>query len=268
MIKLILSDMDGTLLDEQGRLPVEFAEVAAELKERGVLFAPCSGRQYFSLLDTFAAYRDEFLFLAENGTMACYQGKELFSCPMPRAQGMAVIETVRSVPRVASVYCGKKNAYVLRDQYTSQLQAELDKYYTQSAIVDDFAEIEDEIIKASFYDAAGDAENNIFSCLEKFSSELQVALSSNYWVDVMRPDINKGAAVQRIQQMFAIAPEECAAFGDYLNDVEFMQSVSYSFAVANAHPAIKKLARFETGSNADHGVITGIRKLIADGLCG
>ena len=47
-----------------------------------------------------------------------------------------------------------------------------------------------------------------------------------------------------------------------------LQAVTYSFAMANAHPDIKKIARFETASNAEHGVIKGIQKLIDDGLCG
>ena len=44
MIRLIFSDMDGTLLDENGNLPAEFGAVYARLKERGIRFAPASGR--------------------------------------------------------------------------------------------------------------------------------------------------------------------------------------------------------------------------------
>ncbi|MDD7055260.1 MAG: HAD hydrolase family protein, partial [Selenomonadaceae bacterium] len=79
MIKIIFCDMDGTLLDEAGKLPAEFPAVAAELRKRGVMFAPASGRQYFSLLDTFKGYEDEFMFLAENGTLVRYREEELFS---------------------------------------------------------------------------------------------------------------------------------------------------------------------------------------------
>ena len=46
MIKLIMSDMDGTLLDENGQLPQGFDDIIRQLQERNVLFAPCSGRQY------------------------------------------------------------------------------------------------------------------------------------------------------------------------------------------------------------------------------
>lgn len=64
MIKVIFSDMDGTLLDESGKLPAEFDEVAAELERRSVLFAPASGRQYYSLIESFPKYVNCFLFFA------------------------------------------------------------------------------------------------------------------------------------------------------------------------------------------------------------
>ena len=47
MIKLVFSDMDGTLLDANGQMPPEFDAVMAELRARGVVFAPASGRQYY-----------------------------------------------------------------------------------------------------------------------------------------------------------------------------------------------------------------------------
>ena len=56
MIKLIFSDMDGSLLDNEGNLPKEFDDMMAKLKERNVMFAPASGRQYYSLIKTFEKY--------------------------------------------------------------------------------------------------------------------------------------------------------------------------------------------------------------------
>ena len=49
MIKLVFCDMDGTLLDERGDLPEGLGAILAELKARGVIFAPASGRQYAAL---------------------------------------------------------------------------------------------------------------------------------------------------------------------------------------------------------------------------
>lgn len=267
MIKMIFSDMDGTLLDEQGQLPDGFDSVIRCLRERGVMFAPCSGRQYFSLLDTFWDYREEFLFLAENGTMVRYRDKELFSSPMDHGMGMQVICAVVDVPHVYTAYCGKKHAYVLESQYDAVFAAEMRRYYTHCTVVRDFEGIDDEMIKASFWDSTGQADCRIYDPLCRFQGPLQVALSSDSWVDVMNADINKGVAVRHVQRSLGVRPEECAAFGDYLNDAELMEAVGYSFAMANAHPAIKQLARYETESNAEHGVLRGIRRLIDAGLC-
>ena len=268
MIKLIMTDMDGTLLDENGNLPPGFNDVMAELKKRDVLFAPCSGRQYFSLLKTFAGYEDDFLFLAENGTIVKYHDEEIFSCPMRRADALEVLEAARENPEAYRVFCGKKDAYILEEQDTDEFRDEFHKYYTHYAAVKSFQEVEDEPIKISLFDAEGKAIESILPTVQRFDGPLQVVASSDWWVDVMAFGINKGIAIQQVQKRLGITPMECAAFGDYLNDTEMMSSVYYSYAVENAHPKIKELARFTTASNKEYGVLQGIQKLIDDGLCG
>ena len=74
--------------------------------------------------------------------------------------------------------------------------------------------------------------------------------------------INKGIAIQQVQKLLHISPRECAAFGDYLNDLEMMSSVYYSYAMANAHPKIKEIANFRAPSNTEHGVMVTIQEFI------
>ena len=266
MIKLILTDMDGTLLDENSQLPEGFDEMMAELKKRGVIFGAASGRQYYSLLETFPAYEDEFLFLAENGTMVMYHGKELFSSPLQKS--FPVLEAGLNLPDIFCVYCGKKDAYIVKEQEKPEYLAELAKYYTHNSVVKNFHEVEDEAIKVSFYDKTGHASTTIYPHLAQFQGRMQVVRSSDFWVDVMCFGINKGIALQQVQKKLRISPKECAVFGDYLNDLEIMSSAYYSFAMANAHHKIKDVARFETASNAEGGVLKGIQRLMDEGLLG
>ena len=94
MIRLIFSDMDGTLLDENGRLPEEFGDLYLRLRERGIISAPASGRQYASLRRTFAPWQEEMIFVAENGTMVVDRGgRELFASPVDRALALSVLQT-------------------------------------------------------------------------------------------------------------------------------------------------------------------------------
>ena len=266
MIKLIFSDMDGTLLTSENKLPAGFDETMAELKKRGVIFCPASGRQYFSLLKTFEKYVDEFLFLAENGTLVMHREIEIFSCPIDRGAVNRILEVTEPLKNILRVWCGKKDAYIRREHDTPAFQAELGKYYTHNAVVDSFDEIDDTPIKVAMFDVTGNCKENIYSYLGEFYESLQVVLSSDFWVDLMTKGINKGVAVQNVQKILGVKPEECAAFGDYMNDYEMIQAVGYGFAMANAHPDLKKVAKFETASNDERGVIVGIQKLIDEGL--
>ena len=266
MIKIIFCDMDGTLLTNENKLPEGFDEMIAELKRRNVIFAPASGRQYAALLRSFEKYRDDFLFLAENGTLVMHKGKEIFSCPIGFDAARKVLAASDDFKNILRVWCGKKDAYILREQNTAEFHAELEKYYTHSGIVDSFNAIDDVPLKVAMFDPTSNSKKNIYDKLTPFYDLLQVVLSSDYWVDVMSPSISKGEAVKNIQRVMNFKPEECAAFGDYLNDCEMLQAVSYGFAMANAHPDLKKFARFEAASNDDAGVLKAINQMIAEGL--
>ena len=266
MIKIIFCDMDGTLLTSENKLPEDFDEMVAELKRRGVIFAPASGRQIFALYRSFEKYRDEFLFLAENGTLVIHRGEEIFSCPLKREDALNVLKVAENFENVLRVFCGKKDAYILREQNRPAFKAELDKYYTHAAVADTFDAVDDVALKVALFDPTAHSKENIYDKLTPFYDSLQVVLSSDYWVDVMSPKISKGEAVKNVQRVMNFKPEECAAFGDYLNDKEMLAAVGYGFAMANAHPALKKVARFETTSNDEGGVFAGIRRLMADGL--
>lgn len=266
MIKIIFSDMDGTLLTDENKLPAGFDEMMLELKHRGVIFAPASGRQYASLIRSFGKYRDDFLFLAENGTIVIHKGKEIFSKPLGFDAAKKVLAASENFDNILRVWCGKKDAYILRGQDTPEYHAELEKYYTHNGVVDTFDGIDDIPLKLAFFDLTSNSRKNIYDKLTAFHNTLQVVLSSEHWVDVMSPGINKGVAVKNVQRVMNFKPEECAAFGDYLNDCEMLQAVEYSFAMSNARPEVKRIARFETSSNNDAGVLNGIRQLMAEGL--
>ena len=266
MIKIIFSDMDGTLLTDTNKLPEGFDEMMSELKKRGVIFAPTSGRQYFSLIKSFPNYVDEFIFLSDNGTLAMKNGKEIFSQPMNFEDALNILKVGDVLENVVSVFCGKKNAYVLRSQNIPEYMNEVKIFFTQTVVVENWREVDDVPIKISFFDPTGKTAQNVFPKFEKFSADHKVVLASDYWTDITAPTASKGTAIKNVQKILNIKPDECAAFGDYLNDYEMMQAVDYSFAMANAHPDLKKVAKFETVSNNDFGVLVGIKKLMADGL--
>ena len=261
MIKIIFCDMDGTLLTSEKKLPEGFDELISLLNERGIIFAPTSGRSYASLLKMFPKYAQDFLFLSDNGTLATYKGKRIFSQPIERDTAIKILRYAESIDNVLRVLCGEKN-YILAEQNCPYFTERLEKFSASNAVVNAWEEIDDEPLKISFCDPTKNSAVNVYPFLAPFYDSMQVVLASDEWTDVTALGASKGAGVRAVQKLLGIATKECAAFGDYMNDYEMLESVVYSFAMANAHPDLKRIARYETLSNDQYGVSEGVRILM------
>lgn len=96
MVKLIAADMDGTLLDDQKRLPNGFPKLLECLAKRGVAFAVASGRSYPALQMLFGKKTEELLLICDNGAHVRIPGKApVYQC-MPFSVVHAVLDLCRN----------------------------------------------------------------------------------------------------------------------------------------------------------------------------
>ncbi|GAA3864931.1 Cof-type HAD-IIB family hydrolase [Streptomyces sp. NPDC002387] len=262
-IRLVVTDMDGTLLDGAGRIPEDLWPLLAELRRRGVLFSPASGRQYATLARQFADAGDGMVFVAENGTYVVRDGVELGSDPLDAAVAARVIGRTRLLAAegvdVGAVLCGKESAYVERAD--EAFVTEVKRYYALLRIVDDLTAVEDEFLKVALYDF-GPVERTTAPALAPFAKSHQVVVSGEHWVDIMNATANKGAALRRLQRELGITPAQTLVFGDYLNDLEMLDAAEWSFAMANAHPDVLRRARYVAPPNTEYGVLSTISRLM------
>jgi len=261
-VKFIATDMDGTFLNQNGEFDPEFFEIHPKLAERDILFAAASGRQYYSLLDSFSDIHDQVMFIAENGTLVMYKGEELFSRPLDPKAIEGLITLARSIDGAHVVLCGKRSAYI--ETLDDRAREEVYKYYHRCEEVEDLLAVEDDYLKVAICHFDG-SEKHIYPVLNPvFGDSQKVVVSGHIWLDVMHPEASKGAALKQLQQKLGISYEETMSFGDYFNDVEMLQESYYSYAVENAHEGVKKYARFIAPSNQDNGVLTVLKELLKD----
>jgi hypothetical protein len=264
-IRLVVVDMDGTLLDPDHRMPDGLGDLLDRLGERGIAFCPASGRQHATLVRQFEGLLDPdgLVVIAENGSYVAAGGQEVSSVTIDRGVVDDVVRAVRGLAAqgvpAGAVVCGKRSAYVERDD--PEFLAEAHRYYALLEQVDDLLAVEDEVLKIAVYDA-GSAVERTAPALERFSSTQQVVVSGRHWVDVMDPAVHKGVAVRALQERLGVTPEQTMAFGDYLNDLELLDAARWSFAMTNAHPAVCARARYLAPSNADDGVVRTIRAVL------
>lgn len=259
MIKLVVTDMDGTLLNDNHQLPPNFWEVEQQLTDKGIVFAVASGRQYYNLIERFESIQHRLLVLADNGTFVKKHQQELFLNDLDKTSADEFIKIGRKIPESFIVLCGKNAAYV--ENATPYFLEEIQKYFKRIEIVDDLTQVNDTLLKVTICDFI-DSSTNSYSFYQSFELEFKISVSGKQWLDITRTHANKGTALQFIQQQLGITPKETLVFGDMLNDLEMMQNAHYSYAMKNAHPQIKKVSNFETlYDNNENGVIEVIQRL-------
>lgn len=261
MIKFIATDLDGTLLNEERRLPEGIFDVVTELDRCGVLFAPASGRQYANLKKMFAPVADKCLFICENGAIVKYQGQTLYLNPIPDEAVERALDEIRSIEHLYPMLCCTENAYIETDArpfYDYAVQS-----YTNCVRVNRLNDLigREKICKIAIYDELGSTVN----CIKKLPhrlSDLRVILSGNDWCDVSAKGSDKGAAVRFIQKTFDLKREECVAFGDHMNDYEMLSECGKAYVPENAYPPLKKLVPDTVAANSRDGVYRKLKEIL------
>lgn len=265
MIKLIASDMDGTLLTTDKRLPEEFPSVVRALREKGVSFCVASGRQYAALRRDMGALVSELIFIAENGALIMENDRQLFIDPLPACDLPGIVRAAQGLEGVYPVIC-RANAALVDESASPAFIREMRMYYQDTQVVKGLADACGEfhdVCKVAFFDEGDAAAHELPALKERLGGRYAVILSGENWVDVMRPGVSKGRAMQMLQQLKGLTPENCMAFGDYLNDLELLESVSESYAMENALEELKRVAKYIAPGNDENGVMRVIRERFA-----
>tara|TARA_R110002020_G_scaffold454448_1_gene669988 strand:- start:125719 stop:126546 length:828 start_codon:yes stop_codon:yes gene_type:complete len=259
-VRLVVSDMDGTLLNSEGQVSDTFITLFKELKEENIQFIAASGRQYYSIIDKLKEIHADIIVIAENGGFAKRNDEELVTVSLPLDKTREMINLMRQVEDAHIVLCGKKQAYV--DSDNEKFLNIFNEYYHKYQIVDDITKIDnDEFFKIAVYSFGG-SEQTTYPVVSHLENEVKVKVSGENWLDISSMKADKGNALKHIQEMLGIHPDETMVFGDYNNDIEMLELAHFSYAMANAHPNVTEAANYITKSNNDLGVEIVLNQLI------
>jgi Cof subfamily protein (haloacid dehalogenase superfamily) len=254
LIKLVAFDVDGTLRDRDF-LPESTRTALLKLKERGIVLALCTGRSEYEM----ESLRNELGIdwaITCNGSHIGYRGKTVFGNAFPKE---TIIQWLQDAERL-------KHTFLL---YSS------DRMFTNQADDPYFHMAQQEIgFMEPLLLKAGEEVPDIYQCIVFcHESEEQVYLGKEQdsyythrwrtWACDINPNgMNKAVGLQRLMEHLGISPDEVAAFGDGLNDVEMIQSVGSGIAMGNAIEALKDKARFVTKPLREDGIAYGVNKWV------
>lgn len=265
-VKLVVSDMDGTLLNSKGEISPHFFKLFKKLQQQNTFFCAASGRQYNSIIEKLATIKEEIYIVAENGAIAKKGDEVLLLKQLNPKKVTDVLPLLRNIKNVNIVLCSQDTAYIeSKDPKFIKLFRE---YYYTFQIVDDLIEVAktNEILKIAVYHAIS-SEYFIYPQIKHLKNDYLLKISGQNWLDISDDKANKGNALREIQKLLNISKEETMVFGDYHNDLEMLQEADFSFAMENAHKDITKIAKYSTKSNNDFGVESILEKLILSKAC-
>ncbi len=258
-IKLVVTDMDGTLLNSNHEVSSRFFELYEALKKRNITFVAASGRQYHSIVDKLDRIKNEIIVIAENGALVKQHEEELLVTPLQHSLRNELLSEIQYIDGAHAMLCGKYISYF--DGQSVAFLDQLKEYYSSYEVQESFDSVTDEILKIAVYHPIS-AEDYIYPAMESFDGKIKVKVSGKNWVDLNHANANKGFALQNVIERLGLSADNVLAFGDYNNDVEMLALTKNSVAMQNAHPNVLEVANYTTTSNDNFGVERVLEKLL------
>ncbi|MQS76819.1 Cof-type HAD-IIB family hydrolase [Companilactobacillus halodurans] len=285
MIKLIASDMDGTLLNDKMAISDRNIEAIKKAQKAGIEFLIATGR---GLDEAKPFLRDQVHpgYITLNGAEVFNEKEELISSnPISEKSKNEVVKYFHKHNLYFEVITNKgifSDDEELRVSSLAELLVKLNPTTTYEQAMEDtlervkltpmkFVDSYDDIFNDKTYKimkliAFSKDEGKVLKPLKQEIDEnikdVVVTSSSPNNVEINSVDAQKGIALLQYAKSMNISPEETMAIGDNLNDASMIKSAGVGVAMANAIPEIKEIAQYSTDNNVNDGVAQVIEKVI------
>ncbi|WP_162551289.1 Cof-type HAD-IIB family hydrolase [Paenibacillus tepidiphilus] len=255
MIKLIASDLDGTLLDRQRNIaPEDWAAVKSAFEE-GYIFCVASGRMHSEIMQLMTEYEGQYYTVGQNGATIYTKEKELVShAAFAPEVSSGIMRTGKACEGLLHfVHCADDSYYTEeRNADTQPVEARIMTECTANAqLVQDLESGKLVSCKISFF---GELETLLELDAElrrTFSGQIETFTSEKDVLDIMPLNVNKGTGLQHLMDALGLAPQEIACIGDSFNDLSMFALTEHSYVMAGAHPDVKSSASHVVRSVAE-----------------
>ena len=285
MIKLIASDMDGTLLNHNHKIPKENVKLINYAKNQGIKFVVATGRAYYEALPALNEENINCDVISFNGGIVYDKNGNIISMtPMIPKDLYYTIEILKSFDISYQLYTKNTiyttsietdiNAYIdlIRsngyepdeDHLRAEAQQKLDEGYITEVDNIEFYLNEKENPPIKIIAISNDI-SKLKNATKLLSANKNISVTSSGAnnIEIMHKDATKGEALKEIAKIYDIELENIVAIGDNLNDQAMLDIVGYSVAMKNGNTILKEQAKYVTEkTNSEGGVADTIFKLI------
>ena len=261
-IKIVATDMDGTLLDPRGQLDLPRLEkILDKLDHRGVRFVIATGNEVHRMRQLLGHLAERVVLVVANGARI-FENNELLQ---------AQTWDDAMVDRALAYFKGRE----CQDQFVvtamnggfvkeGTVFTELDKFMTPEMIeklyqrmnfVDEFdPNLFGGVLKMSMVVGEKRSESVLQEINDLFDGHVRAVSSGYGCIDILQDGIHKAWGLVELLKRWNLKPEQIMAFGDSENDIEMLELAGISYAMENAEEAVKRVATKVAPANSQAGV--------------
>ena len=246
-IKLIVTDLDGTLLHDNKSLDANIKNV---IKEKNIPITFVSGRNVHIIQNYIDELNITLPYITNNGANMFIADKCIYECSIDAFELKKCLE-ILTAHKVAFLAYTNQTIYAVGEQLG--LDAFKKRLIGKCEIIEN-ANIED-IIKESIFKVVmiHPEMENIKNIINDFYKKTLCMQSEGNIYTLTNKDSTKGKTIKKLLEYLNIEPESVLAFGDNYNDISMFEVVD-GVAVENAQDSVKQLAKYTTKSNEEDGV--------------
>jgi Cof subfamily protein (haloacid dehalogenase superfamily) len=261
-IRLMLADVDGTLVTQEKVLTDRAVAAVHSLKKADILFAITSGRPPRGMSMLIEPLDLDTPIAAFNGGLIVDRDMNVIEQRVvPKDLVLQITDLITSFKLSVWIYRGAdwyvpdlNGPHVDREAWTVKFQPKLMTNIEDQT--DDVAKI---VGVSDDHEAVAKASA---AAHERFGDHVTAAASQPYYLDVTHPDANKGSVAKYLAERYKITTDEIATIGDMPNDILMFAHSGLSIAMGNADSEVQRAARRVTDTNENEGFATAVEKFV------
>lgn len=261
MFKLVVTDLDNTLLEKNGELADSTINICRKITEQNIILAIATGRSFPSAKAISEKIGIDTPVICYNGAqIRNVDGSYIFSSSVPENVRKGIVSFVKEKKLYLQAY---DNDEIVTAKLNLKIHPDPDiKYakYRETGDIDMLAQIDTpKFLIATTSNETEEIENEL---REKYKNKAYFAKSEAYLIEVMKNGINKGVAVDYLAAKYNIKKNEILAIGDNTNDKLLLNHAGFKIAVGNAVESIKSIADYVSKGERGEGFNEAITKYL------
>ena len=261
-IKIVATDMDGTLLDPRGQLDLPRLEkILDKLDHRGVRFVIATGNEVHRMRQLLGHLAERVVLVVANGARI-FENNELIQAQtwddamVDRALTYFKGRECQDQFVVTAMNGGfVKEGTVFTELEKFMTREMIEKFYQRMHFVDEFdSKLFGGVLKMSMVVGEERLDSVLQEVNDLFNGHVRAVSSGYGCIDILQDGIHKAWGLVELLKRWNLKPEQIMAFGDSENDIEMLELAGISYAMENAEEAVKRVATKVAPANSQAGV--------------